>query len=354
MSRASPLSISTPRVSVLLSVYNGERYLAQAIDSILGQTFSDWECVIVDDCSTDGTAAILNGYRDPRLKGLHNPHNLGLAAALNRGLAETCGEYIARMDADDIAHPERLARQVQALDAMPVVGVLGGAADLIAPTGDHLGHLEMPTDPAMIVWRLLFYPALIHPTVMMRRALLMQVGGYDATSRAEDFDLWARLIDQTRFANLSDVLISYRQHPDALTVRHLDRIKAHSWPIRRRLFAQLVGNDPGDALITQLDQSQIAQQRLRSGFTESQLDALNGLLIAAYWAMVTRGWIVHRSDSPAYADLLGRIRQASRYSPAVVTPTELARHWQPPARRAALKLIRKAAKLIGCWPEAWQ
>lgn len=204
-----------PRVSVLMAVHNGERYLAEALDSVLAQTLADFEAVVVDDGSTDGSTAILDDYarRDRRLVVLRNDENRNLAAALNRGLAACRAPLVARADADDVNRPDRLARQVAFLDAHPEVGVVGCAFHTMTPDGRRQGTKRYPTDHATIRARLLFANSFLHPGVVFRADVVRAVGGYDeAYWTAQDSDLWTRLRDRTRFANLPDPLVHYRTH----------------------------------------------------------------------------------------------------------------------------------------------
>ena len=205
----------TPAVSVLMPVYNARRYLAQALDSILGQTFKDFELVIVDDGSTDGSSDILSHYqkRDPRIEILSRP-NTGIVGALNDGLARCGAEIVARMDADDIARPLRFERQVQALHDNPDVVLAGSRVMLIDPQGspirvwiDQISHDEIDSAHLDRGW------PVVHPSVMMRTEVVKKVGGYRKQYETlEDLDLFLRLAEQGRLMNLPEVLLDYRQH----------------------------------------------------------------------------------------------------------------------------------------------
>jgi glycosyltransferase involved in cell wall biosynthesis len=215
--RNDPLiAAPAPRVSVVLPARDGGVYLADAVASILGQTFADLELLLIDDGSRDGAVAALVplAARDPRLHLLKNP-GAGLVAALNFGLDQARGELISRMDADDVAQPDRLARQVGYLDASPDVALVGAQVAFIdasgAPTGERS---HFPTEPAAVAAALTTRGCVIrHPTVVARKAALIAVGGYrPACDKAEDYDLWLRLAERARLANLPDVLLSYRVH----------------------------------------------------------------------------------------------------------------------------------------------
>jgi hypothetical protein len=207
-----------------MSVYNGELYLREALDSILGQTFGDFEFVIVDDGSTDGTAAILAGYADPRLVRLDNEANIGLPASLNRGLAIARGEYVARIDADDVSLPQRLERQVAFLDARPEIGVLGTAVEVIDENGRPrplAAAKSLPTEPGLAGWLLFFRCTVLHPTVMVRRAVYERLNGYNPEFlQAQDYELWLRAIPEVAIANLPEVLVRLRFHEADVSHTH--------------------------------------------------------------------------------------------------------------------------------------
>jgi glycosyltransferase involved in cell wall biosynthesis len=204
----------SPRVSVVLPVYNGEPFLTDAVDSILAQTFRDFELIGIEDGSLDGSGEILDRFAlaDSRVRVLHQA-NAGIIAALNRGLALARGEFIARMDADDVAHPERLARQAAFLDGRPDIAVVGCAVTLIDERGKRIRDVEYPRTPEAVAEFLEIGAPLAHPAVMMRRDAVRAVGGYrEAYRHAEDYDLWLRMAERYRMANLPDRLLLYRQH----------------------------------------------------------------------------------------------------------------------------------------------
>ena len=217
--------MTSPRITVALSVYNNARYLAQALDSILAQTFADFELVIVDDGSTDGSAAIIDRYAatDPRIRVIRQA-NQGLVASLNHIIAVARGPYIARMDGDDVALPERFARQVGFLDANPDHGVIGTQIWTIDTRGHHRSAqpVDHPLSADVIAAALTTASPLCHPSVMMRRDVLEAAGGYRPAYRhCEDYDLWLRLAERTRIANLPDRLHLYRYSPSQVSHRHV-------------------------------------------------------------------------------------------------------------------------------------
>jgi hypothetical protein len=214
-----------PRVSVVMPVHNGGPYLEHAIDSILRQTFTDFELVITDDGSTDSTAAVLHRYQsvDPRVRVQHQ-EKAGLVVSLNRGCQEARATYIARMDADDVAFPDRLARQVEFLDRHPQVALVGGAVVRIDEAGREIKRNVCPTSHAEIVRALAEYNCFTHSTVMMRADVLAAVGGYrEAYLHAEDYDLWLRLSERYELANLGEPLLHYRVYAGQVSVRYLQQ-----------------------------------------------------------------------------------------------------------------------------------
>jgi len=227
-----------------MSVYNGETYLGEAIESILHQEFTDFELVIIDDGSTDASAEIIESYDDPRIRFFENEHNIGLIGSLNRGLGLAWSPYVARMDADDVSLPERLARQVDFLDAHPEIGVLGCAVEVIDGSGNPSHTRRFAAEHRVLRWRLCFGNPIMHPTVIMRREVVNRVGGYSSDMlHAEDYDLWRRLSSVTRLANLQDVLLCLRTHEDSVTSKHLVQQRNNSIKISQLAIAGILSED---------------------------------------------------------------------------------------------------------------
>jgi glycosyltransferase involved in cell wall biosynthesis len=203
-----------PRVSVVMPVYNVAPYVAATIGSVLAQTFTDFELLVLDDCSTDGTAAVVQALRDPRIRFLQNARNLGRAGTDNAALPHVRGEFIAKMDGDDLCHPERLARQVAYLDSHPEVNVMGA---WMQNFGASTYLNRYPTTPAAAQVLTLFTLPTGNPSVMLRTRLLREQGmTYDESLRqTEDYDFFARYVRELRIATLPEALIQYRVPPDA-------------------------------------------------------------------------------------------------------------------------------------------
>jgi len=201
-------------VSVIVPVYNCKKYLLQALESILVQGFEDLQLICVDDGSTDGSRQILGriAHQDSRVECFHQSH-AGTSAALNCAAAVAKGEYLARMDGDDVSRPGRLHSQWHFLNEHPEIGCLGGGAHLIDEKGRHLWPRKaLPTNHHDIdSQNLRGNNSIVHPTVMMRKEVFWKVGGYDRSLKAaQDLDLWLRIAEVTRLANLEDVVLDYR------------------------------------------------------------------------------------------------------------------------------------------------
>lgn len=269
------MTASAPLVSVLMSVRDGAPYLHAAIECILQQTFRDFEFIIVDDGSTDSTPEILASVTDPRLRLLRNPEPCGLTASLNAGLALSRGQFIARQDADDISHPERLARQVAFLTAHPPIAVLGSQTFLADAAGRLTGRKDLPLEHRSIWWAHLWDNALAHSSVMFRRAALQTAGGYDETYPvSQDYEAWSRLGERHLLANLPDRLVTLRVVESSITRTHkrpelIRQIQAQHF---RRLFP---GSEPSSATLdliglfrTRVDADRLAD--FRALFSELQ------------------------------------------------------------------------------------
>jgi glycosyltransferase involved in cell wall biosynthesis len=212
-----------PLISVILPVYNGEPYVADAVRSIQNQTLADFELLAIDDGSADGSATYLAraAARDPRISVTPNP-NRGLVEALNLGLELARGEFIARMDADDVSAAIRFERQIEFMNASPNIAVVGSALTLIDSVGGAVGEIDYPTDPVLVHKALeCMECAVAHCSAMARRSVITAVGGYRETFRhAEDYDLWLRVAEHYRIGNLPERLISYRCHAGSVSRRH--------------------------------------------------------------------------------------------------------------------------------------
>jgi glycosyltransferase involved in cell wall biosynthesis len=272
-----------PAISVAMSVYNGERFLPLAIESVLAQTFSDFELLILDDGSRDGSAQIIRHYAatDARIRPILR-ENRGLIASLNELLVEAQAPLVARMDADDICRPERFARQVEFLRQNADYGVVGTWSEDIGEHGEALvrsGADHPLTHEDMIVAIENGEQLICHPAVMFRREVVLAVGGYHAAFRhCEDLDLWLRLSSVTRMGNIPERLLRYRRYPDQVSARHSTEqqigsvIARLAWEERRdgkpdptENLARLPSIDTLDALFGRPGVSRAARETIALG-----------------------------------------------------------------------------------------
>lgn len=204
--------MTSPQISVVMAVFNGELFLPEAIESILNQTLPDFEFIIICDPSTDNSLEIIQSYQDSRIMLLRNENKLGLAQSLNRGLEKASGKYVVRMDADDISLPERLAIQVAYMESHREVGVCGSWVKIIGDDGGWIR--ELPVDSDILKCILPFGCLIAHPTVIMRRDLLLEYNLFynPAFLYSEDYELWTRCARHFHLANQNQVLYWYRHH----------------------------------------------------------------------------------------------------------------------------------------------
>ncbi len=312
--------MSGPLVTVLMPVFNGEPYLAESIESILHQTFRDYEFVIINDGSTDASAATIERYRrrDGRIRACEQS-NRGLAATLNRGLELAKGRYVARMDQDDISLAERLAEQVAFMEAKPDVGICGAWVETFEPSGRTV--LQLPTESELIRSWLLFESVLPHPSVIMRqKTLAQQCLSYDVSCLyAEDYDLWVRSSRCTALANVPKVLLRYRLHGSQIVRKYEDAKLASAKQVRRHQLEWL-GLTPTE---TELD--------LHQALSTWRLEARTDFIETAH------RWLV-------------KLKQANEVS-GVYQPTALAsvigQRWTAVCRRATHLGLWTAKRFLG-------
>lgn len=235
-----------PKISVIMPAYNAEKYIAESIDSILRQTFGDFELIILNDCSQDSTEEVILSYGDSRIVYLKNEENMGVARTLNRGLSVARGMYIARMDADDISLPERFEKQVQYLDTHKDVVVLGVALERFG-AGVPSQIRCFSTDCHQMKTDMFFACGLAHPGVMMRREEILQLGGYDTEYNGlEDYELWCRVCKQYGVTALPEVLLRYRIHGEQVTKNPSPAYQKRMRALKARLLDDLHLPTEGD------------------------------------------------------------------------------------------------------------
>lgn len=236
---------TSPLVSVVIPAHNAGRWLAETIGSVLAQSFDDLELIVVDDASSDDTAAVARAAADSRLRLIQNPGNLGVSATRNNGLAAARGEFVAFLDADDLCLPHRLERQVRFLKENPEVGLVGswlktfGAREEIWTADPR--HDQIKSE-------FLFRSGMLQSTVMCRRELMERLDlRYDPTiTLSEDYELWTRCADLMRLANMPEVLVRYRLHGDNASLKRSEGLRASSRRIRLRQLRKMLA-DPSPA-----------------------------------------------------------------------------------------------------------
>ncbi|MFL5763695.1 MAG: glycosyltransferase family 2 protein [Bacteroidia bacterium] len=206
-----------PKVTVLMPVYNGARYLTDAVGSVLGQDFTDFELLIIDDGSVDSSVKVIESYADPRIRLLKNGKNRGLVMTLNRGLEEAKGEYIARMDCDDICIRSRLSSQVRFMEKNKNLGACGSFYYLLRNGKKVIA--DFPVSNEEIKAYLVFNSPMAHPSVMIRRSVIGKHNlKYDPDFiHCEDYDLWSRLAEYSELGNCPEILLEYRVHEGQIT-----------------------------------------------------------------------------------------------------------------------------------------
>jgi hypothetical protein len=273
------------RVSVLMPAYNAERYLLQSVQSVLGQTFGDFELLVVDDCSTDRTPDILASIQDRRMRVIRNEHNLGIVGALNRAMARAHGGYIARIDADDFCLPTRFAKQVAYLDAHPDIALLGTETFILEEGRVRHERQRGDADPLVVRWRSLVSNPIGHPTMMFRAEMVARIGTYlrEDYKYAEDFDFSHRLLDVGDLAVLPENLIVYRQHHNNITRTRRDEMIAKTAAVLSRAYEALLGEERNaDAHLVAMHL--MAGEPIRSPAGFEQLGSVLDRLVTAFLA----------------------------------------------------------------------
>ena len=226
-----------PKVSVIMSAYNDSKYIRQSIDSILSQTFEDFEFIIIDDASSDDTVQIIESYSDKRIRLICNDENQGLTKNLNKALGYATGEYIARMDGDDISHADRFEKQVKYLDEHSDVVLTGTATHSFGATDLYF---FLPDDSEELKIRMLIRPVFAHPTFMFRKKLFGEGIRYDESFRsAQDYEFASRVARDHKIGRLHDVLLEYRVHDKQISQTQNSGQNNNADRVRNKLFENL-------------------------------------------------------------------------------------------------------------------
>lgn len=305
------MSTPPPKVSVLMAVYNGSGYLQEAIDSILSQTFTDFEFLIVEDASTDHTLQILQDYahRDARIKLIQNEQNLGLTKSLNKALKLAQGDYVARQDADDIALPDRFAQQVAVLEQQPAVVLVSCDLELIDAEGNLLPHrIDRSCDSQLIPWYLLFCNYIAgHSQVMFRRQTVVELGGYCETYRySQDYELWSRLIQKGEAVILPQPLQRQRMHNQSVSAQKHTEQQQYSLSRSQQNIADLLGNPLSLEEIADL-RGLMMIPRYWYYFSDLLLPPARATALHLHLQQIYQAFIHHRQAEP-HSDMAQKVR----------------------------------------------
>ena len=237
----------SPKISVLMSVYNGSRYLRESIESILNQTFDDFEFIIINDSSTDDTEEIIAEYgkKDDRIKLFKNEENIGLTKSLNKGLKLAQGKYIARQDADDVSLPERFEKQVGVLDRHPEAVLVSCDIEVINSEGAFVKKEERSCEPQWVSWYLMFYNHIGgHSQVIFRTQTAKELGGYSEVYRySQDYEFWCRLVKAGDIIILPETLHQLRRHGKGITAEKRSEQLGYALDVSRRNLKELIGQE---------------------------------------------------------------------------------------------------------------
>ena len=333
--------MTPPLITVLLPVYNGARHLREAIDSILSQTFTDFELLIVSDPCSDSSIDIIKSCADPRMRLVQNPQKLGLVKSLNKGLELARGAYIARQDSDDISLSGRLAAQVGFLEANPSVVLSGAMGEVIDSTGAKLYLSDWrPLTHSEIKWSLLWACQILHSSVMFRKQQIVELGGYsDNCAQAEDYHLWSRLALEYPMMQLADVLVKYRFSEESACSSNAPEVLSVSLRIARDNMQTLLGHPvPAEVVAAATDFSSGAldeggclpqacelQEELFQAF-KAQGNEITGWIKADYAARMRRVVLAYFGSANARPERLKMLVRGLRPLPGVYAPLGLPRY----------------------------
>ena len=227
--------------SVVLPVYNAEKYLDEAVQSVLNQTFRDFEVIIIDDASKDSSWPIIQKYAasDSRIRAYKNEKNLKLSLTLNKGIGLASGKYIIRVDADDISLPDRFQKQIDYMEQNLQVGVSGGAMKMINGEGEPIGERKYSLTDKDLRKRIFMFSPFSHPTLIIRKAILEKSGLFDHSfNPAEDYELYFRLGLYSKFGNLPDYIIKYRVLSNSMTGSRLKDMELKTIEVRKKYYKE--------------------------------------------------------------------------------------------------------------------
>lgn len=236
--------MTNPKITVVMAVYNGAKYIRESIQCVLEQTFTDFELLILNDGSTDNSMEVVAEFKDPRIRILHNEKNSGILFTRNRGLQEAFGKYVAVLDCDDLCSPNRLELQFQYLEANSDVAVCGTWGIMIDENNTVFGHQIMPEiHKDRVAIQMLFTNQFIHSSVVYHKDIALKVGGYTAVNGCEDYGLFSRISIEHKMANLPEFLTKYREHSQGISKTKVDSIRVGEKQILDFLYQRFAINE---------------------------------------------------------------------------------------------------------------
>ena len=274
--------MNPPTVSVVMSVYNGRKFLREAIESILIQTYKDFEFIIIDDFSSDGTPRIIESYDDPRIVYIRNEKNLGLTTNLNKGLILARGQYIARQDDDDVSASHRLEQQVNFLEQHPDVVLVGCHYYLIDQNGKLFSTCYAPMGDEAIKEFLKEANAFCHGAVIFRNTIVQKVGGYRQEAKyTEDYDLWLRLSEHYKLANIDVPLYSLRRATSSISTENIAKQIYYHLLVRELARER---KERGEDSLRELDLSDVACVLIQKyGLSRGYIDGFRSAYLFHYY-----------------------------------------------------------------------
>ena len=331
--------VVSPKITVLMPVHNGSMHIREAVESILTQTFDDFECLVIDDASSDDTVHIIRALNDPRIRIIESQERLYITGALNLGMSQAKGIYVARMDGDDVALPDRLRVQFDYLETHPDTGLCGGLASAF---GSRQGLcFRPPISHGEIQCYALFDSPFIHPTVMLRREFFLRHNlMYDPNfQHCEDYELWTRAIRLFTSANLNHVVLHYRVHPGGVTQAAWSEMDANAARVAARELSGL--NIIIDAHAVEFHRN-VGRGR---GFPIYRRETL--LQVEAWLqTLVTSNDKVMRYPARDFRRIISGVWYSACYHSGVLGPWMLARYVMSPHRRARLTSPREWSALL--------
>jgi glycosyltransferase involved in cell wall biosynthesis len=295
-----------PEISVILPVYNGQQFIRSSIESILNQTFGNFELIIINDGSTDQTAELLKIFNDPRLTIIDNVINQGLIYSLNIGLQNTRGDFIARMDADDISEPLRFQKQYEFLKQNPKVGIVGSQVRFFdCELKKEIFFKDYPQSHGEIAWGMIFNCCIAHPSIMAKKEVFENNGSYmQGWDTVEDYELWTRLIPTTQFANLNEPLLNYRVHNQSISRQKKEFQRKQTLAVRARYISSLTNVDVNERIIDLLDHFADA--------SEFEKDKIIDLINFLFSIFIERKWLIGNETNLENSSLIHRDQGTQR------------------------------------------